>query len=518
MAIAQEVIKDIDELAEISPSQEPAVLQILNEHKTNCQAIVTNVNDIYYVAPRRPAQAIAYNELKRAIRRQGSGKEQPVTESVFKTFLAKKAGRSNLLATKRAANEQVDELLEMAISSQASDIHINIRSDTQIHLRIHGLLVETARFSAQEGMAIVAVMFQSYAMTTYGMEEARDGQFYFTSRVTRRSYMVRLNKLVMAGGGLTCKCRLRDTADVIDLKTAGYSLAQLELLAEMMGRGQGLMVITGGVNSGKSTSLTALLNSIPSCYSILEISDTVEVKLPHVCHVELPSEGENLEKRIAAVQDSTVRQDSDYLAIGEMRNRITASKAEIMGLQGRFVLSTGHASDAVSFYLRMTSHSDFGMSVNTVLAPRFMVGIISQTLVETLCAECATLEPGAEAVARSTFPNAEALLAYYRAGLGQRAAAIRYHRPGGCDTCQTTGLSGRTVVAEVLPFDEEVRDLLRSGEFDQLREVMAKQGLETRHEHGLTKILAGRVDPLHLSRRIDPPGPGTISDWGKHPC
>ncbi len=518
MAIANRVIKDIDELTGISQSQDPVVRQILNEHRTNCQAIVTNMYDIYYVAPRKPAQAIAYNEVKRAVRRQGAGEEQAVTESVYKSWIARKEEHSDLLTTKRAANEQVDELLEIAISSKASDIHINIRSETRVHLRIHGLLVESARFSAQEGMAIVAVMFQSYAMTTYGMEEARDGQFYFTSRVTRRSYMVRLNKLLMVGGGITCKCRLRDTADVIDLKTAGYSVTQLDALGEMMGRGQGLMVITGGVNSGKSTSLTALLNSIPSCYSILEISDTVEVKLPHVCHVELPSEGENLERRIAAVQDSTVRQDSDYLAIGEMRNRLTASKAEIMGLQGRFVLSTGHASDAVSFYLRMTSNSDFGMSVNTVLAPRFMVGIISQTLVETLCPDCSSPMPSPDAVARSTFPNTDALLAYYRAGLGQSTDAIRYHRQGGCDNCQATGLSGRTVVAEVLPFDEEVRDLLRSGKFEQIQEVMTRQGMETRHEHGLTKILTGAIDPLHLSRRIDPPGPATIRDWGKHSC
>ena len=509
----QDVIGNMADLDGISLSQNPTVLKVLKDHQKNCHAIVTHMYDIYYVQPRNPVEQIAYNEVKRTVRRQGDGAERPLTESVFKSWSAGEE-QSNQMTRKQAANDQVDELLEMAISARASDIHINIKTETQIQLRIHGVLIEHAQFSAHEGQAIVAVMFQSYALTSFGQEEAQDGQFYYTSK-RGRTYLIRLNKLIMVGGGITCKCRLRDTADVTDLGTAGYSMAQLDLLSEMMSRGQGLLVITGGVNSGKSTSLTALLNSIPDCYSILEISDTVEVRLPHVCHVELPSEGENLEKRIAAVQDSTVRQDSDYLAIGEMRNRATASKAEVMGLQGRFVLSTGHASDPASFYLRMTSTADFGMSVNTVLSPRFMVGLVSQTLVETLCPACALQSPDPLAIARTIFTTPAAYVAHLQHGLGEAATGIRFHRPGGCSECYSTGLSGRTVIAEILPFDAATRAIFRSGNFDQVKAHMAERHLETKHEHALHKVLAGKVDPLLLARRIDPLGATNISTWGQ---
>ena len=368
-------ITDVQELSGLKLSGCKEVNAIITRKQQHCAVLVSDSLDVYFVAPKNPAQSIALRELIAVVRNLGPGSEIEITESVYrsKQGVEEKGASAKVLQLREERNGQVDELLEEAIEANASDIHINMKQQqTEIWFRIHGILVRRARFAASEGEAIVSVMFSVYGQRPFGREEALDGQFYYDAlrRKNRgKSYMVRLNKLKLACGGMTVKCRLRDMREVIDIDTAGYSISQQRTLTEMMSLGSGLLIFTGGVNSGKSTTLTALQNRIPPHYAVLEVSDTIEVQLPHVCHVELPAEGEDLEGRISAVQKSSVRQDSDYLVIGEMRDRLTASNAETMGLQGRFVLSTGHASDPVSFYLRMTSPSDFAMSKETVLSP-----------------------------------------------------------------------------------------------------------------------------------------------------
>ena len=107
------------------------------------------------------------------------------------------------------------------------------------------------------------------------------------------------------------------------------------------------------------------------------------------------------------------------------------------------------------------------------------------------------------------------MLCELRDGLGSRAEQIRFHRPGGCEVCHQSGLSGRTLVAEILPFDRPVREHLRSGEFDALSDYLSEKGFENKHAHGVMKVLAGQVDPLFLGRAIGPLGPKTLRDWGK---
>lgn len=479
------------------------------------RAIVTSTCDIYYVEPKTPAGAVELSDLKRKVRQLGPGSERKVTLAVYDSWKGSdQATVRSRQKEQEQANQFVNELIEQAVQSRASDIHINIREETAVHFRVHGTLVPRQRVGAAIGLAIVASLFQHYAKTAYGTkEEARDGKFYFTSS-DGQQFMVRLNKLTTVDGGITCKARLRETEDSMDLEAAGYSPCQLRTFQAMLGRGSGLLVITGAMNSGKSTTMTAMLREIPPQYSVLEVSDTVEVRLDGVCHVELPSDGEKLAERIAAVQDAVVRQDADYLAIGEIRNRKTATLAEAMGLQGKFVVSTGHAGDAVAFYQRMVSPADFGMSVNTVLAPKFMVGLVSQALVETLCSACAQAKPDEASVARSIHQSVDEAVRYYQDGLGEASGGVRYHSPAGCDACMNTGLAGRTIVAEALPFDDELRGIFRQGDFGKVPGWMQARALETKHQHGLGKVQAGQVDPMHLARRIDALGPANVPGWG----
>ena len=519
MAISA-IIQDASKLDGLMLCEDPIVVSLQKKHINSVRSIITANYDVYHVEAQGPAQIVALTELTKAVRHLGPGKVFPITASVYDSWhsesgLTEKGSNKSRQEVKEQANEKVNALLESAIAAKASDVHINVRESTKIFFRIAGTLVFQQQWTAEIGHSVVTSMFQHYAKTAHGAKEsARDGKFYHNV-VDGRCFMVRLNKLLMVDNGVTCKCRLRETEEKVDLSMAGYNERQQQQFKTMLSRGSGLLVITGSVNSGKSTTMTSLLRDIPDHFAVLEVSDTVEVRLPGVCHVELPSDGEGVDERIASIQDAVVRQDSDYLAIGEIRNRVTAAQAEIMGLQGKFVLSTGHSSDCMAFYQRMISPMDFGMSQNTVLAPGFMVGLVSQSLVEALCPSCCLDRPTDEAVTRSSFNSADELIEFFRGGLGSMVDGFRYHKPGGCDTCNSTGLSGRTVVAEVMPFDDELRTLLRNNDYAGMPAWMAARQIDTKHGHALDKVKAGKLDLLQVARRISPLGPDTLGDrWG----
>ena len=492
-------IGDVTDLAGLAITPNPEILAEVKKYRGRCSVVVTLTLDVYFVRPTSLRGPIALRQLIEFVRKFGPGSEYPITQAVFNSLRDKAPNSTEPINS----NAQVDELLDQVITEGATDVHIHIRDKTTIEFRLHGVMVPRSTLSQQQGKAIINVMFSWYAKSRFGGEPALDGQFYFKHQTPggERRYLIRLS-MVETVTGMTCKCRVRDPSHVISLEDAGYSNHQLTVLRGLMAKGQGLLLFTGAMNSGKSSTLTALLKDIPPSYSILEISDTVEVQLPNVSHVELPSDGANLDKRIAAVQKSSVRQDADYLVIGEIRDRITAKNAEVMALQGCIVLSTGHSSDPISFYLRMVSEADFQMSKAAVLSPQFLIGIVSQALVATLCPNCRLSEPPEDSVSISRFHNAAELKRVFSDGLGDCAHKLRFRNVEGCGNCNRTGLVGRTVVAEIMPFDPQVRELLRANQLNKIGTYMRQKNCETKHEHGLRKVLRGQIDPVYLERKI----------------
>ena len=70
------------------------------------------------------------------------------------------------------------------------------------------------------------------------------------------------------------------------MQQAGYSPAQLALITRSMRLTEGLLLICGPTNSGKSTTVTSLLHSEPETRCIIELADPIEAVLVNTTHVE----------------------------------------------------------------------------------------------------------------------------------------------------------------------------------------------------------------------------------------
>jgi type IV pilus assembly protein PilB len=73
-----------------------------------------------------------------------------------------------------------------------------------------------------------------------------------------------------------------------------------------------------------------------------------------------------------------------------------------------------------------------------------------------------------------------------------KAQGMKFFYGAGCDKCNNLGFKGRSGIYELMPMDDETRDLVSSGaSTDQLRAAMRQKGARGLREAGLTALTAG---------------------------
>ncbi len=110
----------------------------------------------------------------------------------------------------------------------------------------------------------------------------------------------------------------------------------------------GLILVTGSVGSGKSTTLAALVDqvNIERHEHIITLEDPIEYVLePKACHIT-QREVHTHTRSFAAALRGALREDPDVIMIGEMRDLETISLAITAAETGHLVLGTLHTGNA----------------------------------------------------------------------------------------------------------------------------------------------------------------------------
>lgn len=168
------------------------------------------------------------------------------------------------------------------------------------------------------------------------------------------------------------------------------TIAKLRLpdrLAQLVEERQGLILVTGPVNSGKSTSLAAMLRHVNDTLprKIVTIEDPIEyVHASNQCLITQREVGLHTQEFKEALR-AALRQDPDILLIGEMRDRETVDTAIRAALTGHLVLGTLHTKGTVNAVKRLlnfyTPEEQDSVRIQIVEALRAVIG---QALVPTI--------------------------------------------------------------------------------------------------------------------------------------
>ncbi len=137
------------------------------------------------------------------------------------------------------------------------------------------------------------------------------------------------------------------------LDALGYP--DLDVLRRLLAFHNGLILVTGPVNSGKTATLAAMVDEVNRNRSdhIITVEDPIEYVLPSdQCIVTQRQIGDHT-KTFSSALKAALRQDPDVIAIGELRDLETINIAITAAETGHLVLGTMHTADAASTLSRL---------------------------------------------------------------------------------------------------------------------------------------------------------------------
>jgi MSHA biogenesis protein MshE len=363
----------------------------------------------------------------------------------------------------------LQSIMEDAVQVRASDVHIEPdESVLRIRYRVDGELQETTVKETRIAAALVSRLKLIAGLDISEKRLPQDGRF--ETRVKGRDIDVRLSTMPVQHGESVVMRLLDRSGGVARLEAIGMPESIMARLRFLIGRPNGLILVTGPTGSGKTTTLYGALNELNVAgKKIITVEDPVEYQLERVNQVQvMPKIG----LTFATVLRAALRQDPDILLVGEIRDLETAEIALRASMTGHLVLSTLHTNDAITSATRLL---DIG--IEGYLAAASVRGVVAQRLVRKICEKCR----------ESTTPDAQQY-AWLDALIGEeRAHGLEFYRGRGCSRCNRTGFHGRTGVFELLELDEALANTLRSGDSEAF-------GREARRQRGFRSLVLNALD------------------------
>ena len=374
----------------------------------------------------------------------------------------------------------VNSIVEQAVRQRASDIHVEAEQDrVRVRCRVDGVLYSTATYSQRLLAAIVARIKIISGLDISEKRKPQDGRFSYT--VDRRDYDVRVSTLPTVYGE-KCVLRLNQKQALSRNKsTLGLFPEDMEKFDRILGRPNGIVLVTGPTGSGKSTTLYTALSELNSdMVNIITVEDPVEANIEGINQVQVNVKAE---LTFANALRSILRQDPDIIMIGEIRDGETASIAVQASITGHLVVSTLHTNDTASSGTRLLD-----MGVESYLIADSTAGIIAQRLLRRLCPNCKRQRPLQEHEAD-----------YLGLSAKERAQQMIFE-PVGCQRCNGTGYYGRIGVYEIMEITPQLRSMIaRRAHTDTLREAAIEEGMMTLKQSARRLVLNGTtaITELH---------------------
>lgn len=426
------------------------------------------------------------------VQREDDGSDQPVTEAD--------------IAEDSPVAQTINLLLEYAIRSSASDIHIEPREGfVQIRYRIDGVLNEVNRLP--KGV-LGSLISRIKILSNLKIDERRvpqDGRFKI--KVAGKQYALRVSTLPIADGEKVVMRILDESNEAISLESLGYWGKSLEIINEALTEPNGVVLITGPTGSGKSTSLFSILNILNTPdVNISTIEDPVEYKIPGVNQTQTNVKAG---MTFASGLRALLRQDPNIIMVGEIRDGETANLGIQAALTGHLVFSTLHTNNAATTLPRLLD-----MGIEPFLIASTVRAVVGQRLVRRLCMNCREQykpsKDDTDAIYKTfhladdsaaTLNKLETLAKSQKVGETTEMSTdptsihtLWKASPKGCDECNHTGYKGRIGIYEVLGNSLAVQKLIvANATSNQIQTQSIAEGMLTMQMDGLVKALRGQT-------------------------
>jgi general secretion pathway protein E len=385
------------------------------------------------------------------------------------------------LASEAPVIRLVNLLLQRAVESRASDIHIEpFENRLKVRYRIDGVLQEV---EAPPSRSTAAVISRVKIMAKLNIAERRlpqDGRIMH--RVGGKELDLRVSTVPTAHGESVVMRILDREAVVLDFSSLGFAEDSRKTFIKALEMPHGIILVTGPTGSGKTTTLYTALSQLNTAErKIITVEDPIEYQIEGINQIQAKA---SIGLDFAGALRSIVRQDPDVIMIGEMRDLETARIAIQSALTGHLVLSTLHTNDAAGGITRMLD-----MGVEDYLLTSTVNAMMAQRLVRRL-----------DPTTRKPYKVLAEMV--HELGLDKFTDAdpIELYHPGTSEICPT-GYRGRTGIHEILLMSDEIRRMvMKHKTAGEIERQARDEGMRTMYEDGLIKALQGETSAEEVLR------------------
>jgi general secretion pathway protein E len=375
----------------------------------------------------------------------------------------------------------VNTVVKQALDMGASDIHMEPDETglCRVRLRVDGAL---RPLELQSDVRMRGVVRRLKIMAGLDVAEQRlpqDGVIQV--RVDDVTYRLRVGTLPLARGGESVAIRVLSVDAFEKSLEVIFSAASLPAARELAARPAGIVIVSGAVGAGKTTTMYAMLAAQDAeRRRVVAVESAPEARFTGVSQVQLaPHLGLTAPRALRAV----MRHDPDVVMIGELSDPDTVQAAAHIASTGHLVLTQMHAPTPVGALMTLRELGLEPWLVNTTIA-----GIISQRLLRRLCPDCR--RPGMPDASRVPPEALDAL---------QAIDGAEPHVPVGCSACGGMGYRGRMAVHSVLRVSGALR-LDAGADSDELHGAAKRAGMTNMFDDGLTAVAEGRTALEELCR------------------
>ncbi len=282
-----------------------------------------------------------------------------------------------LTSTRKAL--EVDKIFKALVKLEGSDLHLKVNQPPMV--RVKGDLKPLNRppISNEEMVSLLIPMMDARNLAIFEKEGGAD--FAYVCDIDGTSWRFRVNLLKQLGKiGLVARKISNFIPDFHGL----FLPASIETLCHY---DQGMVLLAGVTGSGKSTTISSMLNYINSIYRkhILTLEDPIEfVYKDDKCLINQREIGQDVLDFQVGMKHA-VREDPDIILVGELRDEETFMTAIHAAETGHLVFGTIHAASASSTIGRILDlfPQEMHGAIRGAIAFN-MKGIVAQKLLKSI--------------------------------------------------------------------------------------------------------------------------------------
>lgn len=366
----------------------------------------------------------------------------------------------------------LDRVFAEGLERNCSDIHIEpFSSFFRIRYRVDGILIKAQEISIDYYPPVVSKIKIMCGLDITERRIPQDGRFKM--KYKDRELDLRVG-IIPTYHGEKIVIRVLDRKNIEkSLEELGFEKEYYKKLFEIIKRKNGMLLFTGPMGSGKTTSMYAVLNELNSeKVNITTIENPVEYSVDGINQIQCR---DDIGLTFPVVLKGVLRQDADIIMIGEIRDRETAEIALKASLTGHLVISTLHTNTSSSTIKRLVN-----LGAEPYIISAGVKGIQNQRLVRKLCEHCRILDEEYKAKLKILGID------------DKKYEDKKFYTHKGCEYCNFTGYKGRVIIGEFLYIDDITAEKIEEGvSVRELEKIGRERGMTTLVENGIDKALLG---------------------------